>query len=391
MAEEHEARRIYRELIAGPRRELAQKLVNLHKRRAQSTFVDKYVNDWRRSRRHVLSALPTSVLMSWFHHWIPTGGEAPFHPFLLELDSRGVEIATRVLHALVSIREVDGVERFLENVVDRLCIELDDDSTKIYWKFLDLHLVFRTQRFPIKVEARDALERVLQWPVTWQWLAYDTLFDSKGFLLRDTVGEEAVREALFHLLNRLASEENDGGAYFSLGYFYRHCRAPDLKKARAFYLQGALLGNILCQREAIGYLVEERRFVEAAVYFGRDMWGFPTIPRDDSWIRPFVQRFKDGQGDSECLQLVFALGREMEGMQQDLYDWTSVCVEFYLDISHRARTAALQSFLLDLPREIICIVAQKVYASRLADVQLWNATPKVPRKRATILVSFIIP
>ena len=164
------------------------------------------------------------------------------------------------------------------------------------------------------------------------------------------------------------------------------------RKPRRFTCKGHSLGNILCQRESIGYLVQERRLVEAAVYFGRDMWGFPTLRNDDSWIRPLIQQFKTGQGDDECLQLVFALGRELEGIDQSLYDWTSLCVEFYLNTSHRARQAALQSlFLVGLPRDVARVIAQKVYASRLTDIELWNATTRVPRKRATIVVSFVIP
>jgi hypothetical protein len=96
-------------------------------------------------------------------------------------------------------------------------------------------------------------------------------------------------------------------------------------------------------------------------------------------------RFNKFTADKHDLRIMFDIGRELEGFEE-LWpkgkDAEAIqCVEFYLDIVHKARLAALQVMAIPgLFRDIKRIIARLVYATR-ADVNLWFMCNKRPRVR----------
>ncbi len=81
-------------------------------------------------------------------------------------------------------------------------------------------------------------------------------------------------------------------------------------------------------------------------------------------------------------QIVFAVGRELEGFEQvwdeerHLTTELQKCVEFFVTVAHRARRAALQAVaalrFLGLSKDVAVLIAKLVYKTR-DDAQIWLA------------------
>lgn len=102
---------------------------------------------------------------------------------------------------------------------------------------------------------------------------------------------------------------------------------------------------------------------------------------DTSQIRPIMLRAAS-DWNKEDLTLIYLFGREIEGFEQiweanALGDVGSLqnIVDIYLTIAHRARAAALHTFLVlhrhSFPRDLCVLFAQRVYDTREESAAEW--------------------
>jgi hypothetical protein len=95
-------------------------------------------------------------------------------------------------------------------------------------------------------------------------------------------------------------------------------------------------------------------------------------------VKEAISRFK--HGDTRTVEAVFAAGHELEGYEQlwgdssYLHPKWRLCIDVYLDVTSRARTAALQTIValkaVRLGRDVAVLIGKTVYGTR-RDARAW--------------------
>ncbi len=100
---------------------------------------------------------------------------------------------------------------------------------------------------------------------------------------------------------------------------------------------------------------------------------------DEEFLKQRIALIEQGAAGAEALQILFVIGRELDGVDQFwdankkiLRNWQQ-CVDVYLNVTRRARVAALQTvfamknFVIGcrrIGRDIATLLAKLVYLSR---------------------------
>lgn len=176
------------------------------------------------------------------------------------------------------------------------------------------------------------------------------------------------------------------------GLYFLACDSEE-EKAFGMHCCAAALGNYNSMHLLVRLFSKQLSQVEAATFEGRQVlyggWGIHIVP----FICDAERRLEKKVADGNDLDILYALGRELEGYDQ-FWDHGNVpherylrCIDVYLTVMHRARQAALQTVTglgRFVGRDVAKLIGKMVYDTRQSDSYAWWWHPATATKRKRI-------
>lgn len=300
-------------------------------------------------------------------------------PFLFELVARKVPNAEWFLN-VVTRMGAGRYERQLDKVLGH----------KVGWGSPDQHELARARALLDLADREEdgedddakMLKALLEIPAEFQSTAISRWWGD----LQDVDDNEELRQQLISILNARSEHADDITATAMLANYAGV--TGDSKKQESLLEKAARLGDEDSMLAFAELLANRGDNLGAAHMLGQALW-FDRVVPDFPWVLHMETSFKAKRADDDSLEALFILGRNILGLDEDepygferwlFRPWMTTCIELYLETSHRARKAALQTVVAmqecGLPRDVARMIGGRVYGSR-STPSIWNDTPSV--------------